>query len=82
MQKDKTKGRRVIIYRPMTYLPLVWKLRADTEEEIYVHLETQPLLAEEEKRCRNSSGTNDILFFDKMILLKLKMRYKNGFQSK
>lgn len=47
MQKGKNKGRQVSNYRPMTYLLLVWKLRADMAEEIDVHLETQPLLAEE-----------------------------------
>ena len=42
MQKDKEKGKAASKYRPITYLPLVWKvLTSVTAEEIYGFLNTK-----------------------------------------
>ena len=47
-------------------------------EEIYGFLSTEIGLPKEQKGCRkNSRGTNDLLFIDKMILREVKMRKKN-----
>ena len=45
MQKDKEKGKAASKYRPITCLPLVWKvLTGVTAEEIYGFLNTNLLL--------------------------------------
>ena len=79
IQKDKSKGNVASNYRPITCLPLVWKLMTGIlAEEIYGFLSTEIGLPEEQKGCRkNSRGTNDLLFIDKMILREVKMRKKN-----
>ena len=61
--KDKSKGNKVSNYRPITCLPLMWKLLTGTAaDEIYNHLEGIYLLPEEQKGCRrNSRGSKDQL---------------------
>ena len=45
MQKDKEKGNAASNYRPITCLPLVWKLRTGViVEEVYGFLDTNLLL--------------------------------------
>ena len=52
-QKDTRKGNAVENYRPITCLPLMWKLLTDvTAEEMYDYLEQEQLLPEEQKGCR------------------------------
>ena len=77
--KDKSKGTVASNYRPITCLPLAWKLLTGIfSEEIYRYLEGQELLPEEQKGCRRKSkGTGDLLYIDKMILKEVKRRRKN-----
>ena len=79
IQKDRSKGTVASNYRPITCLPLVWKLLTGiVANEVYSFLEGHNLLPEEQKGCRrNSKGTADLLFIDKMILKEVKSRKKN-----
>ena len=79
MQKDKEKRNAASNDRPITCLPLVWKLLTGVIAEIiYGFLETSWLLPQEQKGCRRKSrGTNDLLFIDKMIMREIKMRKQN-----
>ena len=79
IQKDKSKGRDASNYRPITCLPLCWKLlTALLSDEIYSFLEENQILPEEQKGCRRKSrGTGDQLYIDKMILREVKVRKKN-----
>ena len=79
LQKDKSKGRDASNYRPITCLPLCWKLlTALVSDEIYSFLEKNQLLPEEQKGCRRRSrGTADQLYIDRMILREVRMRKKN-----
>ena len=57
--KDKIKGNIVTNFRPITCLPMVWKLlQGIISEKIYYHLESKQLLPEEQKGCRK--GTRGI----------------------
>ncbi|XP_069997569.1 uncharacterized protein [Penaeus vannamei] len=62
-------------FRPITCLPLLWKLLTGIiAEELYNYLEEAALLTWEQKGCRKGSrGTKDQLLIDKMIL----KNYKN-----
>ena len=75
--KDKAKGNDVANYRPITCLPLMWKLlTAIISNEMYEYLEENELLPEEQKGCRrNSRGTKDQLLIDKMIMKNCKRRH-------
>ena len=79
MQKDKENGNAASNYRPVTCLPLVWKLLTEViAEETYGFLDTNSLLPEEQKtRWRKSGETNDILITDAMIMRKVKMWERN-----
>ena len=79
MTKNKEKGKAASNYRPTTCLPLVWKLLTGViAEEVYGFLDANLLLPQEQKGCRrNSRGTNDLLFVDKMIMREVKMRKRN-----
>ena len=70
MHKDKEKGKVTSNYRPITCLPLVWKLLTDViAEEIYGFLDTNLLLPQKQKECRSKSrGLNDLLFINRMTL--------------
>ena len=49
-QKDPGKGNAVENYRPITCLPLMWKLLTGIiAEELYTYLERENLLPEEQK---------------------------------
>ena len=64
MQKDKEKGKAASNYRPITYLPLVWKLLTGViAEEIYGFLDTKLLLPQVQNACRRKSREMiDLLF--------------------
>ena len=50
LQKDKSKGNIARNYRPITCLPLMWKLLFGViADQIYGHLDQQELLLEEQK---------------------------------
>ena len=64
--KDKSKGNLASNYRPITCLPLMWKLL------------TGKMLPEEQKGCRKGSrGTNDLLYFDREVIKEVKSRNNN-----
>ena len=79
MQKEKEKGKAASNYRPITSLPLVWKLLTGIiAEEVYGLLDKNLLLPQEQKGFRRKSrGTNDLLFIDKAIMREVKMRKQN-----
>ena len=78
-QKDKSKGNEASNYRPITCLPLTWKLLTGTiADEIYGFLENEGILLEEQKGCRRKSkGTGDQLYIDQMLLQEVNRRKKN-----
>ena len=69
-QKDLQKGNTADNYRPITCLPLMWKLLTGViAEEMYNYLEREKILPEEQKECRRGSrGTKDQLLIDKTVL--------------
>ena len=79
IQKDNSKGIEQSNYRPITCLPLVWKLLTGLiSDEIYIFLESGKLLPEEQKGCkRKSMGTADLLFIDRLVLQEAGRRKKN-----
>ena len=74
--KDKDKGGKITNFRPITCLPLIWKLLTGIiAEELYGHLEKEGLLPGEQKGGRRKSrGTKDQLLIDKMIVRDCKRR--------
>ena len=79
LQKDKSKGNVASNYRPITCLPLMWKLLAGViAYQIYAHLDQEKLLPEEQKGCmKGSRGTNDLLYIDRAVIKEVKSRNKN-----
>ena len=61
LQKDKSKGHVASYYRPITFLPLMWKLLTGAiADQIYAHFDPEKFLPEEQKGCtKGSRGTND-----------------------
>ena len=78
MQKDKEKGNTANNYRPLTCLPLIWKLLTGIiANEMYEFMDLRSLLPEEQKGCRRKSrGTHDLLYIDRMVLKEVKQRKK------
>ena len=78
-QKDRRKGNAVDNYRPISCLPLMWKLLTGMiAENIYLFLEKNKVLPDEQKGCRKGSkGTKDQLLIDKAILKDCKRRHTN-----
>ena len=74
--KELEKGNAVANFRPITCLPLLWKLLTGIlAEELYEHLEQANILPREQKGCRKGNrGTKDQLLFDKMIVKNCKKR--------
>ena len=79
LQKDKSKGNVASNYRPITCLPLMWKLLTGViADQIYVHLDQEKLLPEKQKGWRKSSrGTNDLLYIDRAVIKEVKSRNKD-----
>ena len=79
LQKNKSKVNIGSNYRPITCLPLIWKLLSDViANQIYGHLDQQKLLQEEEKgRRKKSRGTNDLLYLDRAVIREGKPRKNN-----
>ena len=77
IMKDKEKGADVTNYRPITCLPIMWKvLTGVISDDMYEYLDEEKLLPQEQKGCRrNSRGTKDQLMIDKMILRNCRRRY-------
>ena len=76
IMKDKEKGPEVTNYRPITCLPLMWKiLTGIISNAMYEHLDDEQMLPVEQKGCRRKSrGTKDQLLIDKMILKNSRRR--------
>ena len=79
IQKDPSKGTAPNNYRPITYLPMMWKiLTAQIREKIYYSLTSCGLFPDEQKGCRKGSrGTAELLCIDQHILNESKTRRKN-----
>ena len=79
-QKDSTKGNAVDNFRPISCLPLLWKLMTGIiAENMYGFLESNNILPNEQKGCkRESRGTKDQLLIDKMVLKDSKKRHANS----
>ena len=79
LQKDKSKGNVESNYRPITCMPLMWKLLTSViADQIYAHLDQEKLLSEEQKGCRKGSrGTNNLHYIDRAVIKEVKSRNKN-----
>ena len=79
LQKDKSKGNVASNYRPITCLPLMWKLLTGViADQMHTHLDQEKLLPEEQKGWRKSSrGTNNLLYIDRAVIKEVKSRNKN-----
>ena len=79
LMKDKSRGNVTSNYRPITCLPLMWKLLTGViADQIYAHLDQEKLLPEEQKGCRKGSrGTDDLLYIDGAVIKEVKPRNKN-----
>ena len=52
LQKDKSKGNAASNYRPITCLPLIWKLLTGViADQIYTNLDQEKLLPQKKKGC-------------------------------
>ena len=78
-QKDPSKGNAADNYRPMSCLPVMWKLMTETiAESIYNFLEANDKLSAEQKGSeKKSSEAKDELLIDKMILHDCRKRHTN-----
>ena len=79
LEKYKSKGNAASNYRLIICLPLMWEvLTGVTADQIYVHLDQEKLLPEEEKGCRKGSrGSNDLLYIDRAVIKEVKSKNKN-----
>ena len=79
IQKHPSIGTAPNNYRPITFLPMMWKiLTAQIRDKIYYSLTSRGLFPDEQKRCRKRSrGTAELLYIDQHILNESKIRRKN-----
>ena len=79
IQKVPSKGTAPNNYRPITCLPMMWKiLTAQIREKIYYSLTSRGLFPDEKKGCRKGCrGTAELLYIDQHILNESKNRRKN-----
>ena len=79
LQKVKIKGNVASNYRPITCLPLMWKLLTGViADQIYAHLDQEKLLPEEQEGCpKGSGGPNDLLYIDRAVIKEVKSKNKN-----
>ena len=79
IQKDPCKGTAPNNYRPITCLPMMWKiLTAQIREKIYYLLTSRGCFPDEQKGwCKRSRGTAELLYLDQHILNVSKIRLKN-----
>ena len=78
-QKDLAKRSAVDNYRPISCLPLMWKLMTRMlAGKMYSYLARQNALPSEQKGCRKGScATKDQLLIDKTVLRDCKKRHNN-----
>ena len=74
LQKDKSKCNIASNYRPITYLPLIWKLLLGViVAQIYGHLHQEKLLPEERKGWeRRSRGA--LLYINRAVIREVRSR--------
>ena len=79
IQKDPSKVTAPNNYRPITCLPMMWKiLTAQIREKIYYSLTSHGLFPDEQKGYRKRSrGTAELLYIDQHIQSESKTRRKN-----
>ena len=79
IQKDPSKGTAPNNYRPITCLPMMWKiLTAQIREKIYYSLTSRELFPGEQKGCcKGSRGTAELLYIDLHIVNESKTKRKN-----
>ena len=77
--KDRSKGNAASNFRPISCLPLMWKLLTGMlSEQLYKHVDTNDMLPSEQKGCRKETrGTKDQLLIDRMVLKNCKRRHTN-----
>ena len=78
-QKDPNKGTTPNNCRPITCLPMIWKiLTAQVREKIYYSLTSRRLFPDEQKGCRKGfRGTAELLYIDQHILNESKTWQNN-----
>ena len=79
IMKDVKKGNIASNYRPITCLPVMYKLLTSMiAEDLYRHMDDQQLFPEEQKGCKKRSrGTKDQLIIDKAVLKDCRSRKTN-----
>ena len=79
VQKDKSKGNVASNYRPITCLPMMWKLLTGIiSERLYIYLEETNTMPHQQKGCRRKCrGTKHQLLIDKMLMMNSKRRKTN-----
>ena len=79
IQKDSNKGTAPNNYRPITCLPMTWKiLTAQIRKKMYYSLTSRGLFPDKQKGCcKGSRGTAELLYIDQHILNESKTRRKN-----
>ena len=83
IMKDPNKGVIPGNFRPITCLPIMWKLLSGIlSDSMYQHLETQNLIPEEQKGCkRNSRGCKEQLLIDKLVMKHCKRTRKDLYMT-
>ena len=68
VQRDRSKGNVAGNYRPITCLPIMWRLLTGIiSERLYNYLEEKNTIPHQQKGCRRKSrGTKDPLLINKM----------------
>ena len=79
IQKNPSKGTAPNSYRPITCLPMMWKIQtAQMREKIYYLLKSRGLFPDKLKGCRKRSrGTAEFPYIDQHILNESETRRKN-----
>ena len=79
IMKDIKKGNVASNYRPITCLPMMYKLLTGIiAEDLYSHIEDQQLFPDEQKGCKKRSrGTKHQLIIDNTVLKDCKNRKTN-----
>ena len=79
VQKDKSKGNVASNYKPITCLPIMWKLLTGIiSERLCNYLEETNTIPRQQKGCRRKcSGTKDQLLIDEMVMMNSKREKKN-----
>ena len=78
IQKDQSKRTDPHNYKPITSLPMMWKiLTAQIREEIYYSLTSFGLFSEEQKDGTKDPEAQQLFYIDQYILNESKTRQKN-----